>query len=189
MEQSNAQEGAIMELATAANAWINTKDSKNPEVIEKARYIINHNYYCVLSTCSPDGLPWGSPVFFAYEYNRGYHIYWCSAVDAKHSQNLYHNYGRVAITIFDSSVAEGTGSGLYFYGSASELDVDQIERVVKLMANRAGKEINRTVTDYLDGSPRRLYHFQPDQVWITGERLPVGNQLVDTKIQISLSEF
>ena len=174
-----------MELATAANAWVNTINSKNPEVIEKARYIIENNLYCVLSTCSSDGLPWVSPVFFAYEYNQGYNIYWCSAVEAKHSQNLYHNHGRVAITIFDSSVPEGTGGGLYFYGLASELDVAQIEKVVKLMANRAGKEIKRTTKDYLNDSPRRLYHFHPQEAWITGERLPVGNQLVDTKIQIS----
>jgi len=173
-------------LASAKNKWVNTVDSNNPQVLGKAHYIIENNLYCTLSTCSPDGFPWVSPVFFVYDCEIGYNIYWCSATAAKHSQNIYQNQGRVAVTIFDSSVAEGTGGGLYFYGSASELNPDQIERVFKLMASRANKQINRTVDDYLNGSARRLYHFQPEQAWITGERLPVGNQLVDTKIQINL---
>jgi len=52
-----------MEPATALNGWISTIDSKNPEVIAKARHIIESNLYCVLSTCSPEGYPWVSPVF------------------------------------------------------------------------------------------------------------------------------
>ncbi len=176
------------ELASSENRWVNTVDSTNPQVLDKAHHIIENNLYCTLSTCSPDGFPWVSPVFFVYDYENGYNIYWCSAIAAKHSQNIYHNQGRIAVTIFDSSVAEGTGGGLYFYGSASELDPNQIERIFKLMAARAGKQINRTVDDYLNGSARRLYHFRPQQAWITGERLPVGNQLVDTKIQVELAK-
>ncbi|MGK7871958.1 MAG: pyridoxamine 5'-phosphate oxidase family protein [Xenococcaceae cyanobacterium] len=178
-----------METATAINGWVNSRDSSNPEVIEKVHRLIESNLYCVLSTCSRDGFPWVSPVFFVYDYDNGYNIYWCSAKQAKHSQNLSSNQGRVAIVIFDSSVREGTGEGLYFSGTASQLDPNQIERVLKLMASRAGKPINRTVQDYLDNSPRRLYHFRPHEAWITGERLPVGNQLVDTKIKVNLQQL
>jgi len=108
-----------MEPATAINGWINTIDSKNPEVIAKARHIIESNLYCVLSTCSPEGYPWVSPVFFACD--QSWSIYWCSAVASRHSQNIYSNNGRVAIAIFDSSVAAGTGKGVYFQGNASEI--------------------------------------------------------------------
>lgn len=56
-----------MELANAANRWVNTIDSKAPEILAQARSIITHNLYCTLSTCSDDGYPWVSPVFFAYD--------------------------------------------------------------------------------------------------------------------------
>ena len=178
-----------MEEATAINAWVNSKDSSNPEVLEKVHRLIKNNLYCVLSTCSREGFPWGSPVFFGYDYEEGYHIYWCSAKQAKHSENLSQNLGRVAIVIFDSSLAEGTAEGLYFSGTASLLAANQIERVLTLMANRAGKPNKRTVQDYLGNSPRQLYHFRPEQAWITGERLLVGNQLVDTKIKVNLQQL
>ncbi|WP_339377796.1 hypothetical protein [Calothrix sp. NIES-2100] len=60
---------------------------------------------------------------------------------------------------------------------------------MKLWKKRANKQLNRTVEDYLNDSQRRIYQFQPQQIWLTGNRLAVGNQLVDTKIQISLSSF
>ncbi len=176
-----------MEEPTAANGWINTIDSKNPIVIEKAHRIIANNLYCTLSTCSIDGFPWVSPVFFAYD--ESLNIYWSSATASKHSQNIYNNNGRVAIAIFDSSVCEGTGEGLYFYGTASELKPDLTEKVMKLLINRANKQLNRTAADYLNDSPRRIYQFQPQQAWITGSRLPIGNQLVDTKVEINMQDL
>ena len=176
-----------MEYATAANGWVNTIDSQNPFVIEKARRIIADNIYCTLSTCSSDGYPWVSPVFFAYDEH--FSIYWASAVASKHSQNIYHNNGRVAIAIFNSNVLEGTGEGLYFYGTASELNHNHTEKAMKRLISRADKQLNRTPTDYLDDSPRRIYQFQPQQAWVTGSRLAFGNQLVDTTIQISLSDL
>lgn len=176
-----------MEHPTAANGWVNTIDSKKPIVIEKALSIIADNLYCTLSTCSVDGFPWVSPVFFAYD--ESLNIYWSSAIASKHSQNIYNNNGRVAIAIFDSSVDEGTGSGLYFYGTASEVNRDYTQKAFSKLCKRARKQIPRTQADYLDDSPRRIYQFQPQQAWITGSRLPVGNQLVDTKIQLSLSDL
>jgi uncharacterized protein YhbP (UPF0306 family) len=104
----------IMESANVANRWVNTIDSKNPEILARAKSIIANNIYCTLSTCSDDGYPWVSPVFFAYDEKL--RLYWSSAVVAKHSQNLYENNGRAAIAIFNSSVSEGAGEGLYFYG-------------------------------------------------------------------------
>jgi uncharacterized protein YhbP (UPF0306 family) len=173
-----------MESANAANRWVNTIDSKNPEILAQARRIIAHNIYCTLSTCSNDGYPWVSPVFFAYDQKL--RLYWSSAIVAKHSQNLYDNNNRAAIAIFDSSASEGTGEGLYFYGVASELNSDCIEKVLPLLQNRANKQLKRTVKDYQNNSPRRIYQFQPQQVWVTSSRLAVGNQLVDTKIQLNL---
>ncbi len=177
-----------MEPATAENAWVSTIDSKNPEVLAKARHIIENNLYCVLSTCSPDGYPWVSPVFFAYD--EGWNIYWCSALVSRHSQNIYNNNGRAAIAVFDSSVTAGTGKGVYFQGSASEIGADLTEKVFSLLAARSGKQPQTTAIDYLNSSPRRIYRFQPQEAWVSGERLAVGNnQLVDIKIQIDWQDL
>ncbi len=177
-----------MEPATALNGWISTIDSKNPEVIAKARHIIESNLYCVLSTCSPEGYPWVSPVFFACD--ESWSIYWCSAVASRHSQNIYSNNGRVAIAIFDSSVAAGTGKGVYFQGNASEIGANLAEKVFFLLAARSGKQPQTKAIDYLNSSQSRIYQFQPQEVWVSGERLAVGNsQLVDTKIPINLQDL
>lgn len=126
-------------------------------------------------------------MFFCYQ---DLNLYWSSAVTSRHSQNLYRNQGRLAIAIYDSGVAEGTGKGLYFSGSASELQPEEVETVMKLLFEKAGgSPPNRTASDYLGESPRRIYHFQPKEAWVTGERLSIGNQLVDTKIQLDLTDL
>jgi uncharacterized protein YhbP (UPF0306 family) len=176
----------MMEPATAENGWINTLDSKHPEAIAKARQLLETTHYCTVSTCSPDGLPWVSPVFFVYDEH--WNLYWSSAIAAKHSQNLYHNQGRVAIALFNSTLAEGTAQGLYFSGFAAEVNSDQVEPIMQRLFQRAGKQHSRTRKDYLEDSPRRIYQFRPLEVWVTGDRLPVGNQLVDTKIRLHLAD-
>ncbi|MFN6539615.1 MAG: pyridoxamine 5'-phosphate oxidase family protein [Nostoc sp. EkiNYC01] len=177
----------MLESASVTNRWVNTIDFQNPEAIAKGFRMMENNIYCSLSTCSFDGYPWVSPVFFAYDEKCN--IYWSSAIESKHSQNLYSNGGKVAIAIFNSSVYEGTADGLYFYGTASELKPQETEKILKLLLNRAKRKHNRTADDYLNDSPRRIYQCQPQEAWVTGERLPFDNQLIDTKIQICLQSL
>jgi hypothetical protein len=172
-----------MEIATAANGWINTANSHNIENIQQFKRIIANNVYCSLSTCSSDGIPWVSPLFFAFDDRLN--IYWSSAITSRHSQNLYSNGGRGAISIFEPTFLEGSPEGLFLAGIASELDGEEAEFGFQLLKARARKPINRTVADYLNDSPRRMYRFQPQEAWITGERIAVGNQLVDTKVSVS----
>jgi hypothetical protein len=174
-----------MPPATAANGWVKTLESDHPDVLPKAHHIMASLHYCTLSTCSADGLPWVSPVFFADDAN--WHLYWSSTIAAQHSQKLYHNQGRAAIAIYDSSVSEGSGKGLYLSGSAAEVEPPLVGSIMKLLFQRAGKHPDRSPQDYLGTSPRRIYGFQPQAAWISGERLVIGKQLVDTKIRLSLS--
>jgi hypothetical protein len=174
-----------MAPATAENGWIETLESDQPAVLAKAHHIMATIHYCTLSTCSADGIPWVSPVFFAYDPN--WHLYWSSTIAAQHSQNLYHNQGRAAIAIYDSSVSEGSGKGLYLSGSAAEVEPPLVGSIMKLLFQRAGNHPDPTPQDYLDASPRRIYCFQPQVIWISGERLAIGKQLVDTKVLLPLS--
>ncbi|HEY9878744.1 MAG TPA: pyridoxamine 5'-phosphate oxidase family protein [Leptolyngbyaceae cyanobacterium] len=180
-----------MSVAKAENGWVNTVDAQKPEVLEKAQHIIESNLYCTLSTCSSEGFPWASPVFFAHD--QAWNLYWSSATVSQHSQNLYRNQGRTAIAIYSTSVDEGKGQGLYLSGTASELAPERTPEIIKLLLQklmlRGGTPPVRTAADYLPPSYRRIYHFQTQAVWITGERAAFGNVLVDTKIQLNLSDL
>jgi uncharacterized protein YhbP (UPF0306 family) len=176
-----------LEAASVKNGWINTVDADKPEVLDKARQIIESNIYCSLSTCSVDGMPWATPLFFIYDEQ--WNIYWSSAINCQHSQNIYTNHGRVAVAIYGSVLPMGTGQGLYFMGTAAELDSQKIEWAIDATSTRSGKVINRTAADYLNDSCRRFYQFTPSEAWVTGSRIPVENQLVDTKIRLDLDEL
>ncbi|MBD1876988.1 pyridoxamine 5'-phosphate oxidase family protein [Nodosilinea sp. FACHB-131] len=174
-----------MSIATAENGWVNTADGQTPEVIARARQILDGTIYASLSTCSPEGLPWVSPLFFTYDSD--WNLYWSSAMVAQHSQNLYANQGRAAIAIYSTDREEGKGQGLYFSGTAAEVAAEDVERVIPLLLKRATKGQQRAPADYLAPSPRRLYRFQPQDVWITGERIALSETiLIDTKIKLDL---
>ncbi|MGK7889177.1 MAG: pyridoxamine 5'-phosphate oxidase family protein [Leptolyngbyaceae cyanobacterium] len=176
-----------MSVPTEENNWISVFNPCPIEILERAWHILETNRYCTLSTCSSDGIPWASPVFFCHQ---GLNLYWSSAIQSRHSQNLYRNNGRVAIAIYNSEVREGAGQGIYFSGSAAELPEDQVAEKMSLLFQKAsGPPPDRTELDYLGDSPRRMYGFQPQEAWMTGDRLPIGKQLVDTKVQLSLDDL
>ena len=109
---------------------------------------------------------------------------------AQHSQNLYANQSRAAIAIYSTDREEGKGQGLYLSGTAAEVEAEDVERVIPLLLKRAAKGQQRSPADYLAPSPRRLYRFQPQAVWITGERLALSETiLIDTKIQLDLASL
>lgn len=171
-------------LASADNHWVNTRDRNNLALLDKARVILAGVPYGAVSTCSPEGLPWVSPVFFTYD--AGWNVYWSSAIAAQHSQNLMQNQGRCAIAIYATEAAEGKGQGIYLAGTAGILEDGAVPEVMANLFSRSGNWPDRIAEDYRGESPRRIYHFRPQRVWITGDRLPHGRQLIDTKVELDL---
>ena len=168
--------------ATAENAWINTIDGDRPEIIALARQIIAEQIYGTLATSSPDGMPWGTPLFFVYD--AALNFYWSSAIAAQHSQHLYRNQGRAMITIYDATKIKA----VYFAGVATELtEPTKLAQILKLFDQRAKRPNPRLAADYLDSSPRRMYQFAINAGWVTGDRLQLEDQLIDTKIQLNLA--
>jgi hypothetical protein len=162
------------------NQWITTVLPTPQPLLEQAQRLLANTRYCALSTCSADGLPWISPLLFTVDAQLRF--YWSSAITARHSHHLYTNAGRSAIALFP---AQPPTEGLYFTGIATELDATGVESILPLVRLRTGSP--RVATDYLGDSPRRLYQFVPAAGWITGDRLAVGDQLVDTKITLDLT--
>ena len=173
-------------IPSAVNQWTINPQPPPQAALEQAQRILNSVLYCSLATSSTEGHPWCSPVFFAFDAELN--LYWSSAVVSQHSQNIYNNGGQVSISVYESNCPEGTtGQGFYLLGKASEMDLQGIQYAFPLMEKRSGKPIPRSYEDYLGQSPRRMYRFTPSTVWCNGERFPQGNQLLDTKIEVSLA--
>ncbi|MDA0673997.1 MAG: pyridoxamine 5'-phosphate oxidase family protein, partial [Cyanobacteria bacterium] len=125
-----------MSLATADNAWVNSQEGRDPAVLARAVEILTRTRYGSLATCCPGAVPWVSPVFFTYDAH--WHLYWSSAIAARHSQNLYHNQGQVAIAIYGTEADYLKGQGLYLSGTAGELPPEAVAAALASLLKRAG---------------------------------------------------
>jgi hypothetical protein len=83
-----------------------------------ALVIIDASLYMVLGTADEDGRPWASPVYYAPAASREF--FWVSRPEARHSRNLEVR-PQLGIVIFDSSVAIGTGPGVFMSAVAEQL--------------------------------------------------------------------
>jgi uncharacterized protein YhbP (UPF0306 family) len=83
-----------------------------------AKAIIDANLYMVIGTADEGGHPWVSPVYYApVDYRE---FLWVSRSETLHSRNLLAR-PQISIVIFDSSVAIGTGQGVYMAATAEEV--------------------------------------------------------------------
>lgn len=172
----------------AENQYVGTASAMDVGLFERAIAILNTSRYCTLSTVSSDGTPWGSPIFFVAD--KGLNLYWSSALMAQHSVNLSQTPGQAMITMYMPHDASGNTQGLYFRGTATVINEDaQAQQILPLMIAKSGRPMTRTALDYLGDSSRRFYRFTPDSVWVTGDRLVDGNQLIDTKMSLDMDKL
>lgn len=150
--------------------------------IEEAKKIIAGIIYITLATVFDDGRPWNSPVYAAFDEN--YNFFWVSPLDAEHSANIRANR-QVAIVIYNSTVPEGTGVGVYISAKAYELiDQKEIEYALKYHYGRKNKS-PRPVSAFLGDSPRRVYKAVPEKFWINEVKIVDGHP-VDVRSEIDL---
>src|SRR5687767_5108601 len=104
---------------------------------ETARNILGKVLYATVATTSGAGVPWNTPVFFAYDEQGN--IYWSSNPDSVHSQNIADN-GKAFIVIYNPAAGIGKGLGLY---AESNVDIIEDEQEIKsalfLLGERRGK--------------------------------------------------
>lgn len=153
--------------------------------IQQAAEVIRQVLYINLATITPDNNPWNTPVFTSYDQELNF--YWASWHDNQHSQNIRHN-PKVFATIYDSTIGEGQGFGLYMQGTATELDkVSQILPGMTLLYKRMQHKL-RGVKEFLTSYPRRIYKFSPQKIWVNRDGDINGN-FVDIRKEISLVEL
>src|SRR5712664_4042236 len=102
--------------------------------VQKARRIIAKILYITIASTSKDGTPWNSPVYSAFDEN--YNFYWASDQNGQHSKNIAEN-NKVFIVIYDSTVPEGMGEGVYMQAKAYMLtDPNEIKDALKYLDGR-----------------------------------------------------
>jgi len=150
-------------------------------LILKAKKVINDILYLTIATCDKNNQPWNSPVYSAFD--KDYNFFWASWKENQHSKNIEENE-TVFVVIYDSTVPEGTGFGVYMRGKAHQLEQkDIIEKALKLLYSRKGKK-PRKPEEFLGVLPRRVYKFVPEQIWVNSED-DVKGKFVDSRVDIT----
>ncbi|GAB3405148.1 pyridoxamine 5'-phosphate oxidase family protein [Flindersiella endophytica] len=98
-------------------------DSISEELNERARQVIDGNFYMTLGTIDPDNQPRVSPVYFTHgDYRR---FYWISSPAAHHSVNVAERPA-IALVIFNSTAPVGEGRAVYVGATAEIVPDDEL---------------------------------------------------------------
>lgn len=145
---------------------------------KKAAEIIKKIIYITLATVTKDGQPWNSPLFSMYD--KELNFYWSSDWKSVHSGNIRAN-NKVFCVIYDSTMAEGTGEGVYFSGKAYEL----AERELLVDCPSRDKPVHFKSNDIL-----KIYKVVADKIWMNDdEKDENGNYVKDIKVEIPISKL
>lgn len=152
------------------------------QLIQTAKEIIEKIIYISLATTTPEGNPWNSPVYAAYD--KLYNFYWRSPKDAVHSQNIKNN-ASIFITIYDTTIPWGEGKGVYIQAKATELtNKNDINYALALLDKRSPKSLGNADT-FLNDFPRRVYKATPQKIWINADE-KIDGQFIDKRVAIQL---
>lgn len=150
-----------------------------PKPTPKAQSILDRIDYATLATVDPNGNPWNSPVYCAYDEN--YNIYWGSHIESQHSQNIRAN-GKAFIVIYDSTVAPGLGEGAYIQARVVELtDPQEIAAAHKLIQDRRPNPYWK-LEEVQPDRPVHLFKATPEHIWMNGEG-EKDRQYIDVRVE------
>ena len=138
-----------------------------------ARTILDAGIYVVLATADAAGVPWASPVWFAKEDYQ--ELYWVSYPGARHSENIAVR-PQIAMVVFDSTVAPGTGQAVYMTATAEQLtDPAAIEHGISVFSRESVRQGDEEEwrPDRVTGEARlRLYRARVDGYSILDPDVP-----------------
>lgn len=157
---------------------------------EKAKNIIANNLFMTISTATPDGEPWVTPVFYAHDKN--YTLYWYSAKNTKHSQLIERN-SKVAIAIFNPHASEEEAGGVYIVAKAYEVTEDELPHVLNLYFSKATtkdleekKALMRNKQDFLGKSILRMYKAIPEKAYVSNDAEKWNGKWIDSRSEVIL---
>lgn len=148
---------------------------------EMARHLIDQAKYMVIATSDKHCMPWAAPVFFAYDDK--FNLYFISAVDSKHAENISRN-PYVAVSIFDSSQPIGMSEGIQIEGKTSVVERSKLKGVIDVYSSRLFRNSNIPDTsrynesEYSGASEFRFFKIEVVQAYVTG---------VDRRVKVDLT--
>jgi hypothetical protein len=151
----------------------------------KAVAVIKQIEYLNIASITPDGMPWGTPVYTVYDKELNFH--WLSWKENQHSLNVAHN-PNVFVTLYDSTVPCSTGFGVYLQGKVKPvMNPVHLAKCLLTFYNRRNRQ-PRDVKEFLTSYPRRLYMFTPERIWVNGDGEINGNY-IDVRTELDLDNL
>lgn len=129
--------------------------------------VLADNLYLVLGTADAAGNPGVSPVFFAA---RDEHLLdWVSPPDSRHSRNI-DVQPTVAITVFDSRAAIGTGDTVYLTATAGALSGTAASAGLVRLNLRLPADRQLNIDDLVLRGPLAVYEAAVDDHYVLRPR-------------------
>jgi general stress protein 26 len=151
---------------------------------KRAKEIIQKITYATVATTNSDGQPWNTPVY--YNPDENLNIYWVSDKKGQHSRNIKEN-GRVFIVIYDSTIPEGEGEGVYIQAVATQVtDPEEILRVRRI---KKGSHFEQSPDEFLGGSIRYMYKAVPEKVWMNDAEINDDVFIRDYRVEINIDQL
>ena len=146
----------------------------------KAKEILAKIQYATVATVTPEGKPWNSPV--AHEIDENNNIYWFSDKENQHSKNVCEN-PYAYIVIYDSTVPEGEGEGVYIEADVEELT--NAETINNIRNTKKGKVVD-DASEFLGDAVRRCYKATPKRIWMNDAEVKDEKFIRDYKVEIDI---
>lgn len=146
---------------------------------DKVKKILEQIRYATISSVDNDGKPWAAPVWYVFDKHQN--IYWWSPVESQHSKNIANN-PNVYITVFDSTVSEGEGFGLYMRANASVVSDDGLDSAIDLY-NQSTKVFKLDRENCTGNAPTRVYKSTIDRRWVN-DGVEQDGFYIDKRVQL-----
>lgn len=154
-----------------------------PSYLDQAMTILKTIIYATVATASKEGIPWNTPV--AHQFDADLNIYWFSDKEGQHSINVRDN-ANVFIVIYDSTVPEGEGCGVYFQAKAYE--VNDPEEIRKARRIKKGPDMDAP-DDFMGAAVRRVYKAIPNRVWMNDAEITSGRFIRDYRVELPIEQL
>ena len=145
--------------------------------------ILGRIQYATLATVNKDGTPWNSPVFALHDNQVC--MYWFSDKAGRHSRNIQRS-GYVCIVVYDSTVPEGQGEGVYIQAKAYVLEDPEEIRRVRALKKGFG---NDDPASFMGKGIRRVYKAVPQAAWMNEAQIEQGVFIRDYRVKLSLASL
>jgi uncharacterized protein YhbP (UPF0306 family) len=128
----------------------------------KVKSILDAVRYATISTVDGDGLAWAAPVW--YVFDDSLNIYWWSSINSQHSINIQ-NSSNIYVTVFDSTLPEGEGLGVFIRADAREVGEHELQDAMALY-NESTQVFKMSEKNCTNDAPTRMYVAVPSEIWM-----------------------